>query len=100
MTEQPSGARIVTAWNQPRAEHNHPDEHWIHPADECPGCALFHAEVAAEPRKRGAKVTDAKGVTWQRGNRLWHAYGTDLGRYAWSQLVEARGPITLPEVDQ
>lgn len=52
----------------------------------------YRGEVPAEPARRGARVTDAQGDTWQRGTKWWRCQAADM-KLSWPYLVRWYGPI-------
>lgn len=64
--------------------------------------AAHDAIGAEEPRRRYARVQDADGHQWERGNTRWTCLSpvngrdvTQAGRLPWSYLVAEYGPITV-----
>lgn len=62
-----------------------------------------HDQITAEePRRRYARVQDADGHQWERGNTRWTCLAaingrdvTQIGRLPWSSLVSMYGPLTV-----
>lgn len=64
--------------------------------------AAHEAIRTEEPRRRYARVADADGHQWERGNTRWTCLApingrdvTAIGRLPWTDLVRMYGPLTV-----